>query len=152
MNVFDVEQLSIDRLMEDWRWLCPQPVSLIARSAFGDLFLCDGSGKVLKLDVSLGQLTEVAESEETFRALAATVEKRDQWFAETDQLNAAERGLAPNASQCVAFKIPLIFAESGQPNNAYLADLYEQVSFLGDLNRQVSQLQDGTKVRLKVVD
>jgi len=40
-----------------------------------------------------------------------------------------------------------MFAESGAPNNAYLADLYEQVSFLGDLHRQISKLPDGTKVR-----
>jgi hypothetical protein len=36
------------------------------------------------------------------------------------------------------------------PENVYVADLYEQVSFLGDLNRQISKLPDGTKVRLHV--
>jgi hypothetical protein len=144
-GVFDVQHLSIDRLLTEWRWLCPQTVALVARNAFGDLFLRDDSGKILKLDLSVGQLTEVCESEERFRVLAD--EKRQEWFLEDDALAAAKRGLVPNSSQCIAFKIPLMLAESGTPNNVYVADLYEQVSFLGDVHRQTSALPDGTKAR-----
>jgi hypothetical protein len=148
--VFEVERLSADRLMSEWRWLCPQPVVLVARNAFGDLFLRDESGKIFKLTVSVGQLEQVCDSEGQFRALAE--EKRQDWFAEDDVLAAAQRGLVPNSHQCIAFKIALMFAESGLPDNAYIADLYEQVSFLGELNRRLSTLPDGTKVRLKVRD
>ncbi len=45
---------------------------------------------------------------------------------------------------------PLIFAESGSPDTPYVADLYENISFLGDLNRQISSLPDGAKVRIRV--
>jgi hypothetical protein len=42
--------------------------------------------------------------------------------------------------QCVGFKMPLVFSESREvPANAYVADLYEQVSFLGDLHRQIAR-------------
>jgi hypothetical protein len=95
-------------------------------------------------------LAEIAASEEEFRRLASTEEKRREWFAEDDEMDAAKRGLTPSPQQCIAFKIPLMFAESGKPNNVYVADLYEQVSLLGDLHRQVSELPDGTKVRLVV--
>jgi hypothetical protein len=44
-----------------------------------------------------------------------------------------------------------VFAESGAANPAYLVDLYENVSLLGDLNRQISSLPDGSKVRLRVM-
>jgi hypothetical protein len=147
---FDVEHLSVERLLSEWRWLVSEPVTLVARNAFGDLFMRNEAGSVCKLDVSVGQLSEIAESEDEFRAMCATAEKRRQWFGEADELAAAERGLSPNALQCIAFKTPLVFAESGTPDNAYIADLYEQVSFLGDLNRQISGLADGTKVRLNV--
>src|SRR5271165_2507398 len=150
MNPFDVGHLSVERLLSEWRWLVSEPVTLIARSAFGDLFMRNEAGSVFKLDVSVGQLSEVAESEDEFRAMSATAEKRQHWFGETDELAAAERGLSPNALQCIAFKTPLLFAESGTPENVYVADLYEQVSFLGDLNRQILGLADGTKVRLNV--
>jgi hypothetical protein len=46
---------------------------------------------------------------------------------------------------------PVVFAESANvPNNAYVADLYEQVSFLGDLHRQIADSANGGKVRLKI--
>jgi len=82
---FHVEDLSLERLLEDWRWLCPQTVALVARNAFGDLYLRDEFGKILKLDVAIGQIKEVAESEAEFRKLATTKEKREEWFAESDE-------------------------------------------------------------------
>ena len=46
--------------------------------------------------------------------------------------------------------VPLVFAESGSPDTTYVADLYEHVSFLGDLNHQIADLPDGAKVRLRI--
>jgi hypothetical protein len=52
--------------------------------------------------------------------------------------------------QCIGFKISVVFSESGDvPDNAYVADLYEQVSFLGDLHRQIANFSDGTKITLQ---
>lgn len=78
------------------------------------------------------------------------MKKREEWFAETDEQTAAARGLEPNANQCIAFSVPLVFAASRSPNVPYIADLYEHISFLGDVNRQISSVPDGTKVRLQV--
>jgi hypothetical protein len=146
---FLVDHLDVDRLLSEWRWLCSQTLALVARSAFGDLFLRDEAGKIFKLDIAIGKLTEVAKSETEFRKLAGTKEKREEWFAESDELAAMQRGMKPNQDQCIAFKIPIVFAEGGGPNNAFVGSLYEQLSFLGDLNRQLSQLPDGSKVQLR---
>jgi hypothetical protein len=73
-------------------------------------------------------MKEVAESEAEFRKLASTKEKREEWFAESDELAASRQGLKPGANQCIGFKTPLVFAESGTPNSAYVADLYEYTS------------------------
>lgn len=147
---FAVEHLDVERLLADWRWLCPESMILVARSAFGDLFLRDASGKIYLLDVAVGKLTKIADTETEFRDLAATNEKREQWFAQADEQAAAGRGLNPNAEQCIGFSTPLVFAESGHPGNPCVADLYEHVSFLGDLNRQIAESPDGTKVRLQI--
>ena len=122
-DYFLVEHLSLERLLKEWRWLCPQTVVLVARSVFGDLYLRDEFRKILKLDVAIGQIKEVAESETEFRKLASTKEKREEWFAESDELAASRQGLKPDESQCIGFKTPLVFAESGTPNSAYVADL-----------------------------
>lgn len=148
-NYFHVGHLSLERLLKEWRWLCPQTVVLVARNVFGDLYLRDEFGKILKLDVAIGQIKEVAESETEFRKLASTRDKLEEWFAESDELAASRKGIKPAANQCIGFKTPLVFAEGGTPNSAYVADLYEYVSFLGEVHRQISQLPDGSKVRLE---
>ena len=151
MKWFSVEHLDVERLLSKWRWLCPFQVALVARTAFGDLFLRDEADAIFWLNTDVGNLTKIARSEAEFREMAETTEKRQVWFAEPREREFANGGLTPNDSQCIGFSVPLVFAETGHPNTPYVIDLYEHVSFLGDLNRQISGLPDGAKVRLKVV-
>jgi hypothetical protein len=148
---FNIEQLDVDRLLEQWRWLSSDPMTLVARNGFGDMFLRTTKGTILWLTVGDGTLTEIAESELDFENALAESAKRELWFAEQQLAAFAENGLKPNDLQCVGFKTPVVFAESANvPKNAYIADLYEQVSFLGDLHRQIADSPNGAKVRLKV--
>jgi len=147
---FAVRDLDVERLLVEWHWLCKEPVALIARNAFGDLFLRDESGHVHHLDVAIGKLTKVADSEAQFRELALSIERQEEWFAVADEKAGIARGLEPNDTQCIGFSVPLVFAESGSPDTAYVADLYEHVSFLEDLNHQIADLPDGAKVRLRI--
>jgi hypothetical protein len=149
-EALEADHLEVDRLLAEWRWLCTHRVTLLARSVFGDLFLQDDQGKVKWLDVTLGTLTEVAESVEQFHELVEDAEKREEWFGETDARAAAENGLRPDENQCIGYATPLIFAESGCASNACIADLYDHIGFLGDLHRDISTLPDGTKVKLRV--
>jgi hypothetical protein len=151
-NEFDVESLSVERLLKEWRWLCPQTLALVARSSFGDLYLRDEEGRIWKLDVGIGQLGQVAGSQAEFRELASRADKREELFAERDAQAAARQGLKPDKTQCIGFKIPLVFAQSGKPNNAYVADLYEQLAFLSDLHRQLKGVPEGGKIQLKLTD
>ena len=93
-SYFNVGDLSAELLLEKWRWLCASPVTIIARNAFGDLFLLTESGVVSKLDVSMGQLTKIAETVEQFLSLAKSPEKRQELFAEEDERAAARKGAA----------------------------------------------------------
>jgi hypothetical protein len=148
---FDVEHLDVDRLLSEWRWLCPGKMTLIARTGFGHLFLRDEAGVVSSLDTDCGKLIRVAESESQFREMAETGEKRLEWFDEPELQALASRGLNPNSMQCIGFAIPLMFKERPSPDKMYLADIYEYVGFLGDINRQVSSHPDGAKVRLRII-
>jgi hypothetical protein len=94
-------------------------------------------------------MKQAAKSETDFHNFACTKEQREEWFAESAELAAAAGGLKPGPDQCIAFKTPIIFAEGAAADNTYVGSVYEQVSFLGDLNRQLSQLPDGSKVQLR---
>ena len=147
---FAVDHLDVERLLTDWRWLCPNRMSLVARNVFGDLFLCDEAGQIHRLDVGVGKLLTVAHSKAQFEELATA--KREEWFAESDMDAAATRGLNPNETQCIGFSVPVVFREGGAPDTAYIADLYEHVSFLGDLHEQIANLPDGAQVWLVIGD
>ena len=147
---FQVAHLEVERLLAEWRWLCPQPMTLVARNAFGDLFLRDEAGRIFQLEVAIGRTIQIAQTEAQFLELSGNKADRERWFAEADEFAAAGQGLKPNGDQCIGFKIPLVFAQSGSPSQAYVADLYEQVSFLGYLHRQIAELPDGSKVQLEI--
>jgi hypothetical protein len=106
-------------------------------------------GRVHKLDVGSGEFALVAGSTSEFEALRNTLEKREEWFAEADARDAAQRGLVPNSMQCIAFDIPVVFAESANAS-PYLADIYEHLGCLGDMHRELSSLPDGSTVKLVV--
>ena len=93
---------------------------------------------ILWLDIAGGKLTKVAESGAQFREMAEIHEKREEWFAESDERKAASRGLTPNNDQCIAFSVPLAFATSGSNNKPFLVDIYQQVAFSGDMHKQLS--------------
>ena len=149
-NCQDIEGLDVEKLLAEWRWLCPQKLTLVTRNVYGDLFLRDETGVIFLLDVGGGAFEKIADSPEEFDHQASVPEKREEWFAESEETTAASQGLAPGASQCIGFAIPVVFAESGYPGNAYIADLYEHVSFLGDLHHQIKDTPDGSKVQLKI--
>lgn len=146
----DVGHLDAKRLLAEWRWLCSDQMTLIARNAFGDLFLRNEQGTIFQLKVGSGKLDEVANSEMQFRELAETREKREEWFAESEETTSAAQGLTPDENQCIGFTVPLVFAESRSTNTPFVVDIYDQVGFLGDMHRQISSLPNGRKVRLVV--
>jgi hypothetical protein len=82
--------------------------------------------------------------------MAQTTQKRKEWFVEQEARIYAQRGLVPSSTQCIGFGVPAVFAEGGTPDTAFIADIYEHVSFLGDLHRQIASLPDGSKINLRV--
>lgn len=146
----DTEILDSERLLREWRWLCPQALSVIDRNAFGDLFLKDELGRVHLLNIGSGQFILIAESVSEFAERARTPEKQEEWFEESAARMARERDLVPGHEQCIGFSTPVVFAEGGGLDSAYVADLYEHVGFLGDLHRQIAAVPDGDMVRLVV--
>jgi len=147
---FEVAGLETERLLAEWRWLCPSRLSLVARNVFGELFLQDETGSVFWLNTTTGKLNRISNSHSEFLELAETAEKQREWFVEKEAMNYAQLGLVPGSTQCIGFGVPAVFAEGGTPATAYIADIYEHVSFLGDLHRQIATLPDGSKVRHRV--
>jgi hypothetical protein len=148
---FDVDGLSVERLLEEWRWLCPGKLRLVAVDAFADLFFEGSDCAVNRLDTTIGRFDRIAGSVEEFVRLTERSENRKKWFCEDVAIALAEQRFDPAKGKCIAYKTPIAFAGSnGDVSKVYIADLYEYVSFLGDLNFQMKDVPDGGKVRLVV--
>jgi hypothetical protein len=148
---FDVEGLSPRILLHDWQWLVSREFRLLAVNAFGDLFLEDAQGAVHRLDVAGGTISVVASSSIEFRGAAGDAIQKAEWFLEDHAERAEQRGYKPVKGQCVGAKTPWIFKESADvKDNIYVADLYEYVSFMGDIHRQARDAREGGQIRLRV--
>jgi hypothetical protein len=101
MQSDDAETLESERLLSEWRWLCPQPLTVVGRNAFGDLLLRDEAGRVHFLNVGSGQFSLIAASVSEFTDLARTPEKQEEWFAKAAVNEATKRGLVPGPQQCI---------------------------------------------------
>jgi hypothetical protein len=148
---FDIDGISTESLLREWKWLAPGEFSLVAVNAFGDLFLQDGRGIVNRLDLTSGKISTVASSAADFRNAANDASKKRDWFLEELAKQAERSGCSPGKGQCVGGKVPFVFAQSANaPDNLYVADLYEYVSFMGDLHRQMKDVPDGGQTRIIV--
>jgi hypothetical protein len=150
LNPFAVDHLDVERLLAEWRWLVIGTMALVAKTVFGDLFLRDETNAVFWLNATNGTFIRVANSEGEFRKLAAIEKTRETWFAQSDEKRMLDKGLRPNPIQGIGFSIPLVFKESAKSNKPFVLDIYELVSFLGDVARQISECPDGSEVRLRV--
>ena len=73
------------------------------------------------------------------------------WFLEDVAEQAEQKGFRPGKRQCIGFKIPRVFKQSADmPENMYVADLSDFVPLMGDLHRQINNVPDGGKVRIKI--
>lgn len=148
---FDVDGISAENLLQEWTWLVQGEFGLLAVNPFGDLFLKGATGTVHRLDVTSGSVSAIAPSAKEFSETAKAAGARADWFLEGLAVQAEQKGLSPGKGQCVGYKVPAVFKESADtPNNAYVADLYEYVAFMGDLHRQINGVPDGGKVQIKI--
>ena len=148
---FDIDGISLGRLLREWEWLAPGEFTLLAVNAFGDLFLKVVHGCVHRLDVTGGTISKVANSVEEFRFAANDPSKKKEWLLIEEEDKAGRKGYSPGKGQCVGSKIPWIFKQSASvPDNLYVADLYEYVSFMGDLHSQINDVPDGGQVQIKI--
>jgi|ERR1035438_8076158 hypothetical protein len=98
-----------------------------------------------------GKFSTIANSKKKFREAGTELSNKEEWFLEERAKEAERKGYSPRKGPCVGSKIPWVFKESADvPDNVYLADMYEYVSFMGDIHHQLDDVADGGKVLLRV--
>ncbi len=121
---FDIEGLSLEKLLHEWRWLVTGHFRLLAVNAFGDLFMEGADGSVHHLDGTNAKFSAVARSASDFVQAASEPEKQRDWFLDDLSRQAAHKGCSPGKGQCVGYRIPVVFKESANASNNLYVQIY----------------------------
>lgn len=143
---------AIAALKEAWNWLLPEDCQPLLFTAIGDMFYKAPSGEVCWLDTALGEIEAVSNSTEEFQSQLNT-EMAEQWLLPSLIEDLIAQGKVLQPGQCYGFVIlPIFKGGSYAAENMYVIRAKEAYSFTGDIHRQIQDVPDGGKVRLRVTD
>lgn len=140
---FSPEQFA--RALESWDWIGTSNKSPVFASPFGDVFFRADDG-FWYLDTLEATLTRPWATAEELKAALNTPEGQDRYLLAGLAASAERRGIMPTASQVYGFKIaPVLGGEVGL-GNIEAIDFVVGIHILGQLHRQVRDLQPGTPI------
>jgi len=132
-----------------WPDLLPKSCELLGVSLFGDLFVGDESGRVFMLEVTTGELKQIASCPEEFEWDLAQPDKRGAWLLQPLAEAALAAGLSPKTGECLAFQTPPMLGGELHPSNLIRCDLVKYHQGLSQLLPQLRGLAPGTRIVLK---
>ncbi len=135
---------NLSDLLGEWRWLIGESAEPILITALGDAFVRETNASIWWLDVGGGQFNQVAESEEDFKKeMLSNVE---EWFIPQLVEELLSRGMVIGPNQVFSYKLAPTLNGQYEADNFEPTDLSVHFAILGSIQRQVSELPDGTKI------
>jgi hypothetical protein len=120
-------------------------------SAAGDLFYMDAAGNVWRLDTGAGDTELVAGSTLEFESVLADAERIASLFL-VPVVSAFEAAHGPlSEGQCLGFTTLPVLGGAYSVENRFALSVVEHAAFTGDVHKQIRDLPDGAKVRIRIV-
>ena len=150
--LLDITSIEVEKLFASWLWLLDDEAEIEPwlMNCFGDLFFLDEDGTVIWLNVTDGELTEVAGSPDEFTQMLENDEHFSEWFLPglVDDLQEAGNTLQPG--QCFAFRqLPVLGGDYELPNITSCS-VQSYWDFCGVIHAQIDGLPDGEEVDIDV--
>jgi len=138
-------------VLREWRWKLGGAPTVVALTRSGDAFVTDANGSILWLDTGAGTLTTVAPTPEALDRLLSDPKEGDRLLLTTviDQ-DVRANGPFP-AGMCLGFTMLPVLGGTYTIENRFRLSALEHFGVTGDMHRQMRDLPDGTKVRIKIV-
>jgi len=155
MNIHDylIDQTGLDwpSLLEEWHWLLPREFRIWLLTRVGDLFITLPDGSIHMLDVGAGELRRIAASREEACTKIDEPRVADDWLMIpiVDQLVASGAVLGPG--QCYSFRKLPALGGSYRAENRMVFPIREHFGAWGSVQRQISDLPEGSEVVIKPV-
>ncbi len=142
----DINKIDVEDICSDWKWLLDNQKEVILVSAIGDMFLLGKDEAIYWLETGTGDLTFVAENLDEFQKLLTQEDVIDSWFLPQliDQL--VGQGIILNENQVYSFKTPPNLGGDYSISNFEAANISVHFSISGQINKQIWDARDGTKI------
>jgi len=164
VNDYLIDHAGLDwpKLLSHWAWLLDDEMEVQPwlMNRFGDLFFVDEEGVVLWLNITDGEVSEVASSvDEFFELLESEDDSEDEedlgndagdWFLMGLVDEAAEAGLQLGPAQCYGFKDLPVLGGEFEASNLYLSSIEKYWAFCGSVHAQIDGLPDGAEVEIDI--
>ncbi|WP_406685433.1 DUF1851 domain-containing protein [Seonamhaeicola sp. MEBiC1930] len=144
----DFNHIDQSRLTESWNWLIGTDKKPILMSSIGDLFLVDNNGVCYWLNVGEGILEIVANSIDEFKTKLNDNEQVDEWFLIGLIKKLKESGLELTDKHLYGYKKLPVLGGEYEPENFELTDIEVHFELSGQIQKQIKDLPDGTKVNI----
>lgn len=139
----EVPPVDVLRAIDAWKWLSLTGLTVIAVSAFGELFLLDNADAVFQIDTIEGALSKVATSVGELTAMLDAPEVRDELLFEGLVVGARNKGLILRSYECYDFKIPPILGGSMSVNELQMLPFVVKLQIAGQLHEQAKYMPPG---------
>ena len=137
--------------MSEWRWMIGPRARAVGWSSAGDLFYLDERDRICHLDTGAGTAKPVAESRSAFElALVDSTRSEELLLLPVVRSYEAAHGRLV-AGQCLGFHTLPVFGGAYSADNRWAISIAEHAAFTGDVHRQIRDLPDGTRVKIKWV-
>jgi hypothetical protein len=153
INIHDylIDQTGLEwqSLLAEWHWLLPPEFHVWLLTRMGDLFIILPDGSIQMLDVGAGGLRRVAASRDEFCARIDEPDVAADWLMIpiVDQLIASGSILGPG--QCYSFRLLPILGGAFSAENRLVFPIREHFGAWGSIQRQISDLPDGSQIVIK---
>ncbi len=145
------EHLDRSALIEDWSWLVGSSLPILITS-LGDAFLENESGEIFWLITGSAELEKVAESYEEFQEKLHDDALVYDWFLVSIVAKLKEQGTALEPGKLYGFKQLPILGGKYEVENFELTDIEVYFAMTGQMNFQIKDLPEGTKINFKVTE
>lgn len=140
------DDVDLDGLLSEWRWLADESYQPVVITALGDLFLRHADSRIFWLQAGWGQLVEVADSADEFKQLMTQPENAIEWFNPQLVGDILATGMRLDPGECFGYKVPPVLGGEIVPDNFEQTDLHVHFGILGQIHRQVKDLPPGTPI------
>lgn len=134
--------------LSSWASILPSPVRVLRTNLFGDAFVLTVDGAVQMLERAAHSAERIASSEEEFWREVESDAHGWQLRRLADECLGAGKSLAEG--ECYAFTTLPILGGDYTVENVWIAPWEEWFSFTADVFQKISDLPDGTSMRLSV--